>query len=99
MLCALATALHYALGWGRLDLSEGHYTGVAPQAHLALRVTGLAEITRRLRWAGIAVDAAPLFDAGRIYVVDPFGNRLELIEPGAADDPENRHVSAYRFSA
>jgi len=91
-------ALHYALGWGRLDLSEGHYTGVAPQAHLALRVDGLAEITKRLRRAGAAVDDAPLFDAGRIYVVDPFGNRLELIEPSATHDLENRHVSDFRLS-
>jgi len=85
--------LHYALGlWGRLDLREGLYSGVAPQAHLALRVTGLAAIVQRLRAAAIAVDDAPLIDAGRAYVVDPFGNRLELIEPAAVDpDLERPH--------
>jgi catechol 2,3-dioxygenase-like lactoylglutathione lyase family enzyme len=47
-------SLHYALGWGRLDLREGMYSGVAPQAHLALRVDGLAAITQRLRRAAPA---------------------------------------------
>ena len=91
-------SLHYALGWGRLDLREGMYSGVAPQAHLALRVDGLAAITQRLRRAGVVVDEAPLFDAGRIYVVDPFGNRLELIEPAARHDLETRHVSDVRIA-
>ena len=91
-------ALHYSLSWGRLDLREGHYTGVAPQAHLALRVSGLAAIALRLRRAGIVVDDAPLFDAGRLYVIDPFGNRLELIEPHATPDLDRRHVSDYRLS-
>ena len=27
-------SLHYALGWGRLDLREGMYSGVAPQARM-----------------------------------------------------------------
>jgi len=91
-------ALHYALGWGRLDLREGMYSGVAPQAHLALRVDGLDAITRRLRRAGVVVDDAPLFDAGRIYVVDPFGNRLELIEPVADHDLESHHVNDVRIA-
>lgn len=72
--------LRFSLGWQRLDLSEGHYTGVAPQAHLALRVADVAALARRLREAGQAVDDAQL-DDGRIYVEDPFGNRLELVEP------------------
>jgi catechol 2,3-dioxygenase-like lactoylglutathione lyase family enzyme len=91
-------SLHYALGWGRLDLREGMYSGVAPQAHLALRVDGLAAIAQRLRRAGVVVDEAPLFDAGRIYVVDPFGNRLELIEPAARHDLETHHVSDVRIA-
>lgn len=91
-------SLHYALGWGRLDLREGLYSGIAPQAHLALRVQGLAAITQRLRRAGVVVDDAPLIDAGRIYVVDPFGNRLELIEPEVQPELETRHVSELRIA-
>ena len=77
--------LRYALGWQRLDLTEGHYSGVAPQAHLALRVAGVDRLATRLRSAGVPVDDAPLFDRSRLYVEDPFGNRLELIEPEAED--------------
>ena len=73
-------------------------SGVAPQAHLALRVDGLDAIAQRLRRAGVVVDEATLFDAGRIYVVDPFGNRLELIEPAARHDLETRHVSDVRIA-
>jgi len=92
-------SLRYALGWGRLDLREGLYTGVAPQAHLALRVAGLGAIAQRLRRAGVAIDDAPLLDAGRIYVIDPFGNRLELIEPADHGDLEQpRRVSDVRIA-
>jgi catechol 2,3-dioxygenase-like lactoylglutathione lyase family enzyme len=91
-------ALRYALGWGRLDLSEGIYAGVAPQAHLALRVVGLATIVRRLRQAGVAVDEAPMLDAERAFVVDPFGNRLELIEPARNPELESVHVGDIRIS-
>ena len=85
--------LRYSLGWQRLDLTEGHYTGVAPQAHLALRVGDLDNIVFRLQRAGIRVDEAPLFDASRAYVEDPFGNRLELIEPHHPDAETQHHVT------
>lgn len=54
----------------------------ARKAHPALLVRGLAALADRLRSAGIAVvddEALPGFD--RVYVADPFGNRLELLEP------------------
>ena len=57
-----------------------------------------AVITQRLRRAGVVVDDAPLFDAGRIYVIDPFGNRLELIEPVADHDLDSRHVNDVRIA-
>jgi catechol 2,3-dioxygenase-like lactoylglutathione lyase family enzyme len=72
--------LRFSLGWQRLDLSEGLYTGVAPQAHLALRVIGVARLADALEAAGHRVDRSA-FTEGRAYVEDPFGNRLELIEP------------------
>lgn len=72
--------LRFSLGWQRLDLCEGIYTGVAPQAHLAVRVRGTLELAKRLASAGHRVDLS-WHSEGRIYVEDPFGNRLELVEP------------------
>ena len=54
----------------------------ARKAHPALRVEGLAAVVARLRAAGADVvddEALPGFE--RIYTADPFGNRLELLEP------------------
>jgi len=76
--------LHFSLGWQRLDLTEGHYIGIAPQAHLALQVIDLERLALRLHRAGHLVDDAPLLAEHRFYVEDPFGNRLELIEPALA---------------
>ncbi len=43
---------------------------------------GLAELVSRLRNAGVeVVDDQPLDGFERVYVYDPFGNRLELLEP------------------
>jgi catechol 2,3-dioxygenase-like lactoylglutathione lyase family enzyme len=88
--------LRYGLGHQRLDLSEGHFSGVAPQAHLALRIADVARLATALRRAGHAVDDAPLLDSGRLYVEDPFGNRLELIEPAAHDS--EHHVLELRIA-
>ena len=56
----------------------------ARKAHPAFLVRELPELVVRLRSAGVDVandDATP--GGGRVYVADPFGNRLELI---AAED-------------
>lgn len=72
--------LRYGLGAQRLDLSEGLYSGVAPQAHVAIRARGLDRIAHRLRSAGVLVQEAPLPDGGdRLFFEDPFRNRIELI--------------------
>lgn len=88
--------LRFALGTQRLDLTEGRYTGIAPQAHLALRALALPRLTARLRAAGLPVQDAPLHDRGRIYVEDPFGNRLELIDADPEEGPV--HVSRYQLA-
>ncbi len=61
----------------------------ARKAHPALQVDGLAELVSRLRNAGVeVVDDQPLDGFERVYVYDPFGNRLELLEPtGWEPDP------------
>jgi catechol 2,3-dioxygenase-like lactoylglutathione lyase family enzyme len=54
----------------------------ARKAHPALLVSDLESIISRLRAANIAiVDDEPLDGYERVYVYDPFGNRIELMEP------------------
>jgi catechol 2,3-dioxygenase-like lactoylglutathione lyase family enzyme len=54
----------------------------AKKAHPALLVRHLDVLAAHLQQAGIAVATdEPLKGYHRIYVSDPFGNRLELLEP------------------
>jgi len=54
----------------------------ARKAHPGLLVVDLASLIERLRSQGIAVvDDEPLEGYLRVYVSDPFGNRIELMEP------------------
>ncbi len=93
--------LHFSIGWQRLDLSEGHYTGVAPQAHIALRVHRLRALSRELIAAGHRIEVSPLPSGeDRIFVEDPFGNRLELIEPAdhSIDSTKGHRVTDFQLS-
>ena len=54
----------------------------AKKAHPAFLVNGVMDLLKRLEGAGVPVihdDALPGFLRG--YVEDPFGNRIELLEP------------------
>ena len=52
----------------------------AQKAHPALRVSGFSELIDRLREGGWAVrEDGDFGGAARVYVDDPFGNRIELI--------------------
>jgi catechol 2,3-dioxygenase-like lactoylglutathione lyase family enzyme len=53
----------------------------ARKAHPALRVQDLGALVANLRGAGVEVIAEPMAGYQRVYVSDPFGNRLELLEP------------------
>ena len=54
----------------------------AKKAHPAFIVQGLDAITHHLQRSGVAVVTdEPLEGYNRIYVSDPFGNRIELLEP------------------
>ena len=54
----------------------------ARKAHPALLVRDLPALVERLREAGVeVVDDDLLPGYARVYVADPFGNRLELLEP------------------
>jgi len=54
----------------------------AEKAHVAFEVDELAGVRLRLGVAGYdATDDEPLPGYDRCYVKDPFGNRMELLEP------------------
>lgn len=54
----------------------------ARKAHPALLVDDLRSLVARLAMAGVpVVDDEPLPGYDRVYVDDPFGNRIELMEP------------------
>lgn len=60
----------------------------AGKAHPALLVSDLPALVARLRAADVPMrDDEPLEGYDRVYVEDPFGNRIELMEPlGPTDD-------------
>ena len=61
----------------------------ARKAHPALRVSDLRSLVAELGAAGVPIrDDEPLDGYDRVYVEDPFGNRIELLEPlGGRSDP------------
>jgi catechol 2,3-dioxygenase-like lactoylglutathione lyase family enzyme len=57
----------------------------ARKAHPAFIVDDLQGLIRDLKTAGYALaEDAPLEGYDRIFVTDPFGNRIELLQPKAA---------------
>ena len=69
---------------GDLEVHLGVEEGFQPavKAHPAFLVQGLEKLRARIEEAGYKViDTVQLEGFHRIYVRDPFGNRLELIEP------------------
>ena len=53
----------------------------ARKAHPALLVQDLPALIERLRQAGVEVIEDSLAGYSRVFVADPFGNRIELMEP------------------
>jgi uncharacterized damage-inducible protein DinB/catechol 2,3-dioxygenase-like lactoylglutathione lyase family enzyme len=79
----------FAAGGAQVHLGVEPGFQPARKAHPALRVHDLAALTARLAAAGHAArqDVA-LPGLARAFVDDPFGNRIELVEPdAAAPDP------------
>jgi catechol 2,3-dioxygenase-like lactoylglutathione lyase family enzyme len=57
----------------------------ARKAHPALLVSDLESLVTRLRLHQVKViDDDPLEGYHRVYIADPFGNRIELMEPDGA---------------
>ena len=54
----------------------------AKKAHPAFIVSGLGALVDTLKSAGVSVvEDQPLEGYDRVYVYDPFGNRIELMQP------------------
>ena len=54
----------------------------APKAHPAFVVTGLDELRARLEEAGVEFEEQPQLEGfRRFHAFDPFGNRIEFLEP------------------
>ena len=61
----------------------------AKKAHPALLVNDLPSLMAALSDSGMPiVDDEPLEGYRRVYTADPFGNRLELMEPQAIDEED-----------
>jgi catechol 2,3-dioxygenase-like lactoylglutathione lyase family enzyme len=72
----------FALGTQQLHLGVENDFHPAKKAHPAFLVSDLAGLRTRLEDAGYApYEDEPLAGYERCYVADPFGNRLELMEP------------------
>lgn len=68
----------------RLHLGVDPDFRAARKAHPAFLVRGLADLADRCRTAGYhPTTDEPLEGFNRIYVSDPFGNRIELLEPSS----------------
>lgn len=69
---------------GNLKLHLGVETDFRPakKAHPALLVKGLEALIHHLQTHGVAtIIDEPLEGYHRVYITDPFGNRIELLEP------------------
>ena len=71
----------FRAGTLRIHLGVDSEFRPATKAHPAILVTGLQELAGRCKAAGFRVVAdEPLEGFDRVYVFDPFGNRIELLE-------------------
>jgi catechol 2,3-dioxygenase-like lactoylglutathione lyase family enzyme len=71
----------FGAGDGHVHLSADPDLGLHPRKHFALRVSDLDGLLARLRAAGDRIEEATAIPGWRrAYVIDPFGNRIELDE-------------------
>jgi catechol 2,3-dioxygenase-like lactoylglutathione lyase family enzyme len=72
----------FAAGQIQLHLGIDSEFRPATKAHIALQVSGVAALRDRLIAAGYQLEPdASLPGFERYYVADPFGNRIEILEP------------------
>ena len=76
------TGAWFRAGAQELHVSEHEPFAPATKAHPALLVSDLSAFKERLRAEGCPViEDEPLEGFDRLYTADPFGNRIELMEP------------------
>ena len=75
--------LRFAAGTQRIDLAPSELNDrLAAPGHLAVRVRNLPGLRANLLDAGLVIDEThPLPGHWRLYVDDPAGNTVELLEP------------------
>jgi catechol 2,3-dioxygenase-like lactoylglutathione lyase family enzyme len=79
---AIRGGVWFSTGATELHLGVEEDFRPARKAHPALLVRGLSELRGRCLSSGVSVeDDQPLDGFDRCYVSDPFGNRIELLEP------------------
>jgi catechol 2,3-dioxygenase-like lactoylglutathione lyase family enzyme len=79
---AVRGGVWFSAGTAEVHLGVEEDFRPASKAHPALLVRRLEEIRARCIAASVSVDEdQPLEGFERFYVSDPFGNRLELMEP------------------
>jgi catechol 2,3-dioxygenase-like lactoylglutathione lyase family enzyme len=72
----------FEAGAVRIHLGVEHDFRPAKKAHPAIAVDDLAALRRALERAGCPVRAGESLESGeRIFTEDPFGNRLEFVQP------------------
>jgi len=72
----------FAAGDVRVHLGVAGDFVAASKAHPAFVVDDLSELRKRLETAGCpVVEDEPLEGYDRFYVYDPFGNRIEMMQP------------------
>lgn len=77
----------FRLGGQELHLGVEANFAPARKAHPALQWSGLAALREELREGGVLVrEEEPLPGFRRFYADDPFGNRLEFLEPEPEPD-------------
>jgi catechol 2,3-dioxygenase-like lactoylglutathione lyase family enzyme len=82
---AVRGGVWFAVGTQELHLGVEADFRPARKAHPAFRVRNAAALRLRLEQQGFApYDDEPLAGFIRFYVADPFGNRLEFLEPSKA---------------
>ncbi|MHB8586067.1 MAG: VOC family protein [Thermoplasmatota archaeon] len=74
----------FEAGPAQIHLSVGRRrsTDPEPQAHVGLVFDDIDAVAGRLRAAGVATEPGRPGPWKRFFVYDPFGNRLEIHEPG-----------------
>ncbi len=73
--------LWFEAGAGQVHLSVDDDLALHPRRHFALRTENLDALRARLRMAGARFEeATPIPGWRRVFVFDPFGNKIELDE-------------------